>query len=181
MTAGLPALSAAKGSDGRTDPQLIPIATKVERGERLTREDGLALFASNDLLTIGRLANLANTRRNGERVYFAANQHINPTNVCILRKTCVFCSYARLPKEDGAYRYTMDQVWAEAAQAQFRLTPSLNPSARTPLRPWGLRSASAAPSRWRGSTSRCSRGRSSDWWDPTEPEKRPPSGSFSAC
>jgi aminodeoxyfutalosine synthase len=48
-------------------------------------------------------------------VYFAANQHINPTNVCILRNTCVFCSYARLPKEAGAYRYTMDQVYAEAA------------------------------------------------------------------
>ncbi|MEP6692995.1 MAG: CofH family radical SAM protein, partial [Gemmatimonadaceae bacterium] len=42
-------------------------------------------------------------------------QHINPTNVCILRKTCVFCSYAKLPKEEGAYRYTMEQAYAEAA------------------------------------------------------------------
>jgi aminodeoxyfutalosine synthase len=58
----------------------------------------------------------------GDRVTFAANQHINPTNVCILRKTCVFCSYARLPREEGAYRYTMEQVWTEAETAAHSLT-----------------------------------------------------------
>jgi len=35
--------------DGRS--ALAPIADKVERGERLTRDDALALFHSNDLLT----------------------------------------------------------------------------------------------------------------------------------
>jgi hypothetical protein len=62
-------------------------------------------------------ADAVNRAKHGLQVTFAANQHINPTNICTLRKTCVFCSYARLPKEDGAYRYTMDQVWAEAAAA----------------------------------------------------------------
>ena len=84
--------------------------TKVERGERLTRDDALALFRSPDLLTLGRLADLANRRRNGDRVFFAANQHLNPTNVCVLRNTCVFCSFARLPHEDGAYTRTLDEV-----------------------------------------------------------------------
>jgi len=112
---------------------LRPIADKVERGERLTREDGLALFVSNDLLTIGRLATLANARRNGERVYFAANQHINPTNVCILRNTCVFCSFARMPKEDGAYTRSLDEVFAEADAArdnptrEFHIVGGLHP------------------------------------------------------
>src|SRR5712692_9212179 len=123
-------------SNGRTDPQLVPIAPKVERGERLTREDGLALFTSNDLLTIGRLANLANVRKNGERVYFAANQHINPTNVCILRNTCVFCSFARMPKEDGAYTRSLDEVFAEADAARdnptrkFHIVGGLHPKLR---------------------------------------------------
>lgn len=99
-----------------TDPALRPIAAKVRDGERLTDADGLALFRSPDLLGIGAMADAANRARHGRRVTFAANQHINPTNVCILRRTCVFCSYARLPKEDGAYRYTMEQVWDEAAQ-----------------------------------------------------------------
>jgi len=115
---------------------LRPIAEKVERGERLTREDGLALFASADLLTIGRLADLANRRRNGDRVYFAANQHINPTNVCILRNTCVFCSFARMPKEDGAYTRSLDEVFAEADAArdnptrEFHIVGGLHPKLR---------------------------------------------------
>jgi aminodeoxyfutalosine synthase len=122
--------------DATSDPGLVPIVEKVERGERLTREDGLALFASADLLTIGRLAELANRRKNGDRVYFAANQHINPTNVCILRNTCVFCSFARMPKEDGAYTRSLDEVFAEAAAAQgnptreFHIVGGLHPKLR---------------------------------------------------
>jgi aminodeoxyfutalosine synthase len=105
-----------------TDPALQPIAEKVTAGERLTAADGVTLFRTADLIGLGTLADAANRAKHGDRVTFASNQHINPTNVCILRQTCVFCSYARLPKEDGAYRYTMDQVWAEAASAEGALT-----------------------------------------------------------
>src|SRR6267154_2554823 len=124
----------AGGQEG--DMTLRSIAEKVESGDRLTREDGLALFASNDLLTIGRLADLANQRRNGSRVYFAANQHINPTNVCILRNTCVFCSFARMPKEDGAYTRSLEEVFAEADAArdnptrEFHIVGGLHPKLR---------------------------------------------------
>jgi aminodeoxyfutalosine synthase len=105
-----------------TDPALQPIAEKVAVGERLTAGEGVTLFRTSDLLGLGTMADAANSARHGDRVTFASNQHINPTNVCILRQTCVFCSYARLPKEDGAYRYTMEQVWAEAASANGALT-----------------------------------------------------------
>ena len=104
------------------DVALLPIADKVMAGERLSPADGLALFNTADLLGLGAMADAANRARHGDQVTFAANQHINPTNICTLRKTCVFCSYARLPKEDGAYRYTMDQVWAEAESAKGGLT-----------------------------------------------------------
>jgi aminodeoxyfutalosine synthase len=105
-----------------SDPSLQSIADRVERGERLTTADGVALFASPDLLGIGHMADAVNRAMHGDRVTFAANHHINPTNICTLRKTCVFCSYARLPKEDGAYRYTMEQVYAEAATSNSTLT-----------------------------------------------------------
>src|ERR1041384_4029732 len=104
------------------DPAFGPIADKIERGERLSMEDGVTLFASPDLIGVGHMADALNRAKHGNRVTFAANQHINPTNICILRKTCVFCSYARLPKEDGAYRYTMEHVYAEAATANSTLT-----------------------------------------------------------
>jgi aminodeoxyfutalosine synthase len=105
-----------------TDPALLPIADKVLLGERLSPADAVALFRTGDLLGLGTMADAANRAKHGDRVTFAANQHINPTNVCILRKTCVFCSYARLPKEAGAYRYTMDQVYAEAEAATSSMT-----------------------------------------------------------
>jgi aminodeoxyfutalosine synthase len=104
------------------DASLLPIADKVERGERLTTADGATLFRSDDLNAIGALADAVNRARHGDRVTFAANQHINPTNVCTLRKTCVFCSYARLPKEEGAYRYTLEQTLAEAKSANSTMT-----------------------------------------------------------
>src|SRR5437667_136836 len=120
-------------TDGRQEPALIPTTEKVQRGERLTRQDGLALFTSSDLLTLGRLADQANGAKNGDRVYFAANQHINPTNVCVLRNTCVFCSFARMPREDGAYTRSLDEVFAEAdaardnATREFHIVGGLHP------------------------------------------------------
>ena len=105
-----------------SDPALRPIADKLYAGERLDDADGLTLFQSPDLLGVGALADAVNRATHGDVVTFAANQHINPTNVCILRKTCVFCGYARLPKEDGAYRYSIDQVLAEAEPARTGLT-----------------------------------------------------------
>src|ERR1700709_59329 len=87
------------------DNKLIPIGMKLSAGERLTVEDGVTLFNSPDLLGVGAMADASNRARHGNRVTFAANQHINPTNICVLRTTCAFCGYARLPKESGAYRY----------------------------------------------------------------------------
>lgn len=107
---------------GVADPALRRVAEKYAAGERLSGDDALAMFRSPDLLSLGRMADHANRVKHGDVVTFAANQHINPTNVCILRTTCAFCSFARLPKEDGAYHYTLDEVWAEASAADNGLT-----------------------------------------------------------
>ncbi len=108
--------------DRLRDAALHPIAETVRRGERLSAADAVTLYRSADLLGVGHLADAVNRARHGDVVTFASNQHINPTNVCVLRKTCVFCGYARLPKEAGAYRYTLEQVLAEAAQATDSMT-----------------------------------------------------------
>ena len=104
------------------DPALRPIAERVRDGERLTGADAATLYRSTDVLGVGAMADAVNRARHGDVVTFAANQHINPTNVCVLRTTCAFCGYARLPKEAGAYRYTLEQVLAEAAHAADGLT-----------------------------------------------------------
>ncbi len=105
-----------------TDSVVARIAEKIDAGRRLDAADALALYESHDLIGIGKLADRVNRAKNGDVVTFASNQHINPTNVCVLRTTCTFCGYARLPKEAGAYRYTLDQVLGEAANAADGLT-----------------------------------------------------------
>src|SRR5689334_4462752 len=118
------------------DPALEPVGEKVLSAQRLDEADGLALYATADLLGLGRLADHANARRNGDRVLFSANQHINPTNVCVLRNTCVFCSFARMPKEEGAYTRSLEEVFHEAAQAngmptrEFHIVGGLHPKLR---------------------------------------------------
>ena len=104
------------------DKELRAIGEKVLGGTRLSEADALVLFTSPDLISVGLMADFANRRKHGDIVTFAANQHINPTNVCYLRKTCVFCSFARLPKEEGAYHYALDEVYAEAKAADNGLT-----------------------------------------------------------
>ena len=119
-----------------TDPRLASITEKVLEGERLSREDGIALFESRDLLAIGALADWVNRQKNGDRVFLSANQHLNPTNVCILRATCTFCSFARRPKEDGAYTMDLEEAFHEASVArdtpvrEFHIVGGLHPKLR---------------------------------------------------
>jgi len=119
-----------------SDPALGPIADKVLSGERLDRDDGITLLESDDLLAIGALADVVNRRKNGDRVYFVANQHINPTNVCILHKVCVFCSYGVRPMADNAYTMPLEEVWEEAEMArsaptrEFHIVGGLHPKLR---------------------------------------------------
>src|SRR5687768_17397946 len=118
------------------DAALHPVATKVAAGDRLDASDARLLYETSDLLGLGTLADFANRRRNGDRVFFSANQHINPTNVCILSNTCTFCSFARMPKEDGAYTRSLEEIYAEAEQAtgsptrEFHIVGGLHPKLR---------------------------------------------------
>lgn len=115
------------------DAALRPVAAKVLAGTRLDSADARALYATADLLGLGQMAAFANRRANGDRVYFSANQHINPTNVCILRNTCTFCSFARMPKEEGNYTRSLEEVYHEAEQAtnsptrEFHIVGGLHP------------------------------------------------------
>ena len=47
------------------DARLEPVAKKVLAGERLSAEDGLALYESHDLLAVGWLANYVREKKHG--------------------------------------------------------------------------------------------------------------------
>src|SRR6187551_557944 len=102
----------------RTD-MLAPIRDKVEAGERLDFEDGLALMESDDLLALGELADLARRVRGGDdRVYFVQNLYLNATNVC--RVKCKFCAFAATQKQEHAYTMSPDEVVEDAARERER-------------------------------------------------------------
>ncbi|MFO0888382.1 MAG: aminofutalosine synthase MqnE [Isosphaeraceae bacterium] len=103
-------------SDGTEN--LERIREKVEAAQRLTFEDGLALEASNDLFTLGSLANLVRERYNGNYGYYNVNTHINPTNVCVY--TCDFCAFRADLDSPRAYVMDRDQVVERARQADER-------------------------------------------------------------
>ncbi|HLU29793.1 MAG TPA: aminofutalosine synthase MqnE, partial [Glycomyces sp.] len=58
------------------------IEEKLAAGERLTYEDGVGLYAIDDLAWLGRLAHGVRTAKNGDRAMFNVNRHLNLTNVC---------------------------------------------------------------------------------------------------
>jgi aminodeoxyfutalosine synthase len=98
-----------------TDSSLRSIAEKVIASERLSADDGMALYRSRDLPGIGRLAEFARRRLHGDVAYFNRNRHINYTNVCAL--SCKFCSFYRKRGEEGAYEMPVEQVVATARKA----------------------------------------------------------------
>ena len=90
------------------DERLIPIWEKVQHQQRLTRDDGLLLFETSDVLGLGRMADHVKSGREGDRVYFVLNRYISPTNVCVL--SCSFCGFARKKGEAGAFEYTVEDI-----------------------------------------------------------------------
>ena len=77
-------------------------------GKRLTPEDAIALFNSDDIFTIGRLANHVAQIKNNNNAYFIQNHHINPTNICVNR--CKFCAFSRSKGEKGAYELSIGEI-----------------------------------------------------------------------
>ncbi len=93
--------------------QLAPIRAKIEAGERLDLEDGIALLESDDLLELGELADLARRLRGGtDEVGFVQNLYISQTNVC--RVKCKFCAFAATQKQEHAYSITTEELVADA-------------------------------------------------------------------
>jgi aminodeoxyfutalosine synthase len=90
------------------DGEITDLVERVLNGERLSKEDGLKLYRSDDLLQIGYMANWVRSQRHGKNAYFIANRHINPSNICVNR--CKICAFGRDPGADGAYLMGVDEI-----------------------------------------------------------------------
>ena len=70
---------------------LRPIADKVQAGQRISDEDAVLLYRSNELNAIGAIANIIRERKNGNVATYILNRYINYSNICIL--SCQFCAF----------------------------------------------------------------------------------------
>lgn len=110
---------------------LRDIAKKIDTGVRLSREDAIALMGSNDLISIGQLANKVKEKKSGAQAYFNVNRHINLTNICVSR--CKFCAFSRDKGDADAYSMTIDDVLGVARSArdlgitEFHIVSGLHP------------------------------------------------------
>jgi aminodeoxyfutalosine synthase len=99
------------------DKHLIPIWEKVLRGERLNFEDGVRMFHTADLLSLGKMAHHVQRQRSGDAVYYVLNQKIEPTNICVL--ACKFCDFATKKGAPEAYEMTIHDIL-------HKLTPDIH-------------------------------------------------------
>lgn len=128
---GETAIRAERRPFATDDARLQPIAGKVFAGERLSFDDGLALYRSPDVLAVGWLANYVREKMHGNIAYFNVNRHINPTNVCVA--ACRLCAFGRKKDADGAYTMALEQAWQTAASGyseavtEFHIVGGLHP------------------------------------------------------
>src|SRR5258705_973511 len=112
------------------DKTLSEIAGRVEAGERLSFDDGVALYAADDLQALANLADAARRNRHGRTTYFNVNRHLNPTNICYA--DCKFCGFYRTPRQPDAYTHNIDDSLRVAGQAvvegatELHITGGLN-------------------------------------------------------
>jgi aminodeoxyfutalosine synthase len=113
------------------DLSLNSIIDKVQAGERIDGEDCLKLFYSKNLIALGEMANRVRERKNGNRVYYNINRHINYSNVCYVG--CKFCEFGQPKSSPKAYELSVSEMEAIAREAggqgatEFHIVGGLHP------------------------------------------------------
>jgi aminodeoxyfutalosine synthase len=90
------------------DSDLHIIKEKVEAGERLDFNDSLALFNTQDLFNLGKIANRVKGKIHGDKIYFGVTLNVNHTNICKLR--CPICAFSTDDDAGNAYFLSQDEI-----------------------------------------------------------------------
>ncbi len=97
------------------DKNLNIIAEKVEANERLIFDEGVALFKTDDLNALGKLADYVRRKKHGRTTYFNVNRHFNHTNICVA--DCKFCGFYRRARQPDAYTHSVEEALEIAGNA----------------------------------------------------------------
>ena len=88
--------------------ELLPIAEKIENRQRISEQDALTLYKSNDLNALGIMASAVRERKNGNYATYIHNRYINYSNICIL--SCQFCAFAAKKRDAHAFEHAIDEI-----------------------------------------------------------------------
>jgi len=110
--------------------ELRSVFEKVVSDQRISADEGIILFEEADLGLLGMLANHVSRKKNGKKVCFIRNFHIEPTNICIYN--CEFCSYSQRVS-DISWDYSPDEILTKVAEAdsnvrEVHITGGVHPS-----------------------------------------------------
>ncbi|MDQ3545445.1 MAG: radical SAM protein, partial [Verrucomicrobiota bacterium] len=94
---------------------LRPIAEKIEAKERISDQDALQLYRSNDLNALGIMASAVRERKNGNVATYILNRYINYSNICVL--SCQFCAFAAKKRDAHAFESSIDEITAAVQEA----------------------------------------------------------------
>ena len=115
-----------------SDQRLRPIGDKVLAGERLSFDDGVAMYSSFDILALGQMANIVRERINGNKTFYNVNRHINPTDVCVAQ--CKLCAFGKQVRDPDGYTMSHEQAWEVASKGyteavtEFHIVGGLHPT-----------------------------------------------------
>jgi aminodeoxyfutalosine synthase len=88
--------------------EIRPIAEKVEAHQRISEEDAVALYQTNELNALGMMASVVREQKNGNYATYIHNRYINYSNICIL--SCQFCAFAAKKRDAHAFEYAIDEI-----------------------------------------------------------------------
>jgi cyclic dehypoxanthinyl futalosine synthase len=85
------------------------ILEKALQGKRLELEEGVALLETDDLISLGRVADIIRKRLHPEnRVTFVIDRNINYTNICKVK--CRFCAYHRNEEDPDSFILSEEEL-----------------------------------------------------------------------
>jgi aminodeoxyfutalosine synthase len=90
------------------DKRLESIYSKVLKNSRLSKEDGICIYETHDLIGLGQIADHVRRSLHGRKAFYIYNQHLNYTNIC--KNRCSFCAYAMDEGQKGSYVWSMYEI-----------------------------------------------------------------------
>jgi cyclic dehypoxanthinyl futalosine synthase len=89
---------------------LEALQERIEKGGRISRDEGLFLYAEAPTYWLGRMADLVRARKHPEPVVtYIIDRNVNYTNVCVAR--CNFCAFYRPVGHADGYVLAFDEIF----------------------------------------------------------------------